>query len=140
MISDKSEEIARLNDAFRQNLSKGTLVLTQGICDNTQEDIAEIISLVRNFTDFNEDNDPYGEHETSLSFAREKRPQQRLVVRASRKMQSSVAAQFGAFDFKGQKIFWKIDYYDREFLYLSPNVSNPRVTNRVMTIMYAEEY
>lgn len=110
MDNNKAEEIARLNDAFRQNLSKGTLVLTQGICCNSKEDIAEIINLVRNFNDFNEDNDPYGEHD------------------------------FGAFDYKGQKIFWKIDYYDHEFLYLSPNVSNPRVTNRVMTIMYAEEY
>ena len=52
----------------------------------------------------------------------------------------SVAAQFGAFDHKGKRIFWKIDYYNQEFLYLSPDVSNPKVTNKVMTVMYAEEY
>lgn len=105
-----NNNIAARNDAFRKNLSQGTLVLTQGIRSNTSDDIKEIITKVRNFDTFDENNDPYNEHD------------------------------FGAFDYKGQKVFWKIDYYDRKFLYLSPDVSNPRVTNKVMTIMYAEEY
>ena len=105
-----SIEIAILNDAFRANPSLGALVLTDGIRANTDDDIATIINKVRTFDDFNEDNNPYGEKD------------------------------FGAFDFKGKKIFWKIDYYDREFLFLSPNASKPRLTNRVMTIMYADEY
>ena len=105
-----SIEIAILNDAFRANPSLGALVLTDGIRANTNDDIATIINKVRTFDDFNEDNNPYGEKD------------------------------FGAFDFKDKKIFWKIDYYDREFLFLSPNASKPRLTNRVMTIMYADEY
>ena len=103
-------EIALQNDNFRKHLSQGTLVLTQGIRSNTPEDLEAIITKVRTFDSFDENNDPYNEHD------------------------------FGAFDYKGKKIFWKIDYYDREFLYLSSDVSNPRVTNRVLTIMYAEEY
>ena len=103
-------EIAAQNDDFRKHLSKGTLVLTQGIRSNKTEDIEAIINNVRTFDKFDENNDPYNEHD------------------------------FGAFDYKGKRIFWKIDYYDRKFLYLSPDVSNPRVTNKVMTIMYAEEY
>ena len=103
-------EIALQNDNFRKHLSQGTLVLTQGIRSNTKEDLEAIITKVRTFDTFDENNDPYGERD------------------------------FGAFDYKGKRIFWKIDYYDREFLYLSPDVSNPRVTNRVLTIMYAEEY
>ena len=103
-------EIALQNDNFRKNLSQGTLVLTQGIRSNTAEDIKEIITKVRTFDTFDENNDPYGERD------------------------------FGAFDYKGKRIFWKIDNYDQEFLYLSPDVSNPRVTNKVLTIMYAEEY
>lgn len=103
-------EIALQNDNFRKHLSQGTLVLTQGIRSNTPEDIKEIITKVRTFDTFDENNDPYGERD------------------------------FGTFDYKGRRIFWKIDYYDQEFLYLSPDVSNPRVTNRVLTIMYAEEY
>ena len=104
------EEIAKLNDKFRANPSLGTLILTDGIRSNSSEDIASIINKVRNFNDFDEDNNPYGEKD------------------------------FGAFDFKGKKIFWKIDYYDNKFLLLSPNVCKPRLTNRVMTIMYADEY
>ena len=103
-------EIALQNDNFRKHLSQGTLVLTQGIRSNTKEDLKEIITKVRTFDTFDENNDPYGERD------------------------------FGAFDYNGKKIFWKIDYYNQEFLYLSPDVSNPRVTNRVLTIMYAEEY
>lgn len=103
-------EIALQNDNFRKHLSQGTLVLTQGIRSNTKEDLKEIITKVRTFDTFDENNDPYNEHD------------------------------FGAFDYKGKRIFWKIDYYDQEFLYLSPDVSNPIVTNRVLTIMYAEEY
>lgn len=103
-------EIALQNDNFRKHLSQGTLVLTQGIRSNTPDDIKEIITKVRTFDTFDENNDPYGERD------------------------------FGAFDYKGKRIFWKIDYYDREFLYLSPDVSNPRLTNKVLTVMYAEEY
>ena len=103
-------EIALQNDNFRKHLSQGTLVLTQGIRSNTPEDLEAIITKVRTFDSFDENNDPYNEHD------------------------------FGAFDYKGKKIFWKIDYYDQKFLYLSPDVSNPRVTNRVLTIMDAEEY
>ena len=105
-----TNEIALQNDNFRKHLSQGTLVLTQGIRSNTKEDLEAIITKVRTFDTFDENNDPYGERD------------------------------FGAFDYKGKRIFWKIDYYDQEFLYLSPDVSNPRVTNRVLTIMYAEEY
>ena len=57
--------------------------------DLTQKEVAEILSQVRCFNNFTKANDPYNEHETSLSFAREERPQQRLVVRVSRKRQLS---------------------------------------------------
>lgn len=103
-------EIAIQNDDFRKHLSKGTLVLTQGIRSNAPEDIQAIITQVRTFDKFDENNDPYNEHD------------------------------FGAFDYKGKKVFWKIDNYDRKFLYLSPDVSNPKLTNKVLTIMYADEY
>lgn len=103
-------EIALQNDNFRKHLSQGIFVLTQGIRCNTKEDLEAIITKVRTFDTFDENNDTYEERD------------------------------FGAFDFKGKKIFWKIDNYDREFLYLSPDVSNPRLTNKVLTIMYADEY
>ena len=55
-------------------------------------------------------NDPYGEHD------------------------------FGSFDYNGEKIYWKIDYYDKSYQYLSENPANPDITNRVLTVMLAEEY
>ncbi|MCQ2740708.1 MAG: DUF3768 domain-containing protein [Alphaproteobacteria bacterium] len=62
------------------------------------------------FSDFNEENDPYGEHD------------------------------FGSFTYKNDKIYWKIDYYDLNCEYLSEDPSNPNVTNRILTVMLAEEY
>ena len=66
-----------------------------------------LFSLVN---DFNEDNDPYGEHD------------------------------FGAIDHNGQKIYWKIDYYDSDLKYGSENPADPCQTARVITIMLANEY
>ena len=102
--------IAALNDAFRANPALGTFVLTAGIRANMPQDVAAIINEVRTFKNFNKGDDPYGEHD------------------------------FGAFDFKGKKIFWKIDYYDRNFEFASPDAANPELTNRVLTVMYAYEY
>ena len=47
---------------------------------------------------------------------------------------------FGSFDYKDEKIFWKIDYYDKNYQYLSEDPANPNLTNRVMTVMLASEY
>lgn len=102
--------IAALNDAFRANPSLGTFVLTAGIRANMPQDVAAIINKVRTFKDFNEGNDPYSEHD------------------------------FDAFDFKGKKIFWKIDYYDHNFEFASPDAADPELTNLVLTVMYADEY
>lgn len=78
-------DIKTLNDNFRKTLIGGRVVLTQGINTQMPRDIARILAKVRNFNNFTKANDPYREHETSLSFAREGRPKQRLVVRANRK-------------------------------------------------------
>lgn len=53
---------------------------------------------------------------------------------------SFVAAQFGSFDYNGEKIYWKIDYYDKSYQHLSENPANPNITNRVLTVMLADEY
>lgn len=103
-------DIKTLNDNFRKTFIGGTVVLTQGIKDKADQDIAAILSKIVFFNDFTEENDPYGEHD------------------------------FGKITYKQQIIYWKIDYYDETMQYLSENPSNPEVTNRVMTVMLAEEY
>lgn len=105
-----TKQIAHLNDVFRNTFIGGRVVMTDGIRDLPEEDQEEIITKVRTFKDFSPDNDPYGEHD------------------------------FGAFDYNGNKIFWKIDYYDLTFTYGSENPANPKQTRRVLTIMLAEEY
>lgn len=103
-------DIKTLNDNLRNNLIGGKVMLTQGICFKPTIEKAEILDKVRHFDNFTPDNDPYGEHD------------------------------FGSFDYKGEKIFWKIDYYDKNYQFLSEDPSNPDVTNRVLTVMLAEEY
>lgn len=69
------------------------------------------VSQVQNFNDFTPDNDPYGEHD------------------------------FGSFIYNSNKIFWKIDYYDRfNSRFASENPADSTVTNRVLNILLAEEW
>lgn len=103
-------DVKTLNDNLRKHLIGGRVMLTAGINAKSQDDIARILSKVRQFNHFTEANNPYNEHD------------------------------FGSFDYKGEKIFWKIDYYDKNYQYLSEDPSNPNLTNRVMTVMLASEY
>ena len=103
-------DIATLNDKFRKSFIGGEVLLSAGIAAMSSEDKANIVSLVQNFDNFTPDNDPYGEHD------------------------------FGSFDYKGEKILWKIDYYDLNNKYHSEDPSNPDITNRVLTIMTVYEY
>ena len=103
-------DIKTLNDNFRKTFIGGRVMLTSGIRAKTQDEIAEILEKVRSFDNFTTANDPYGEHD------------------------------FGSFDYKGQKILFKINYYDLNYEYMSENPSDPTITNRVLTIMLASEY
>ena len=47
---------------------------------------------------------------------------------------------FGSFDVDGHTIFFKIDYLDKALASHSPDPANSSVTERVITIMLAEEY
>ncbi len=103
-------DIKTLNDNLRKTFIGGRVILTQGINVKMPRDIARILAKVRNFNNFTKANDPYNEHD------------------------------FGSFDYNGEKIYWKIDYYDKSYCYLSENPANPDITNRVLTIMLASEY
>ena len=43
-------------------------------------------------------------------------------------------------EYRGQQIFWKIDMYDLNYEFYSPQPDDETQTNRVLTIMFADEY
>lgn len=108
--SDEQNPVARLNDAFRHDLSSGKLVATAGVIARFGENLLALLLAVQVFPDFTPDNDPHGEHD------------------------------FGAIDCDGTRLFWKIDCYDRGLQFASPDPADPAVTTRVLTMMLAEEY
>ena len=103
-------DIKTLNDTFRKTFIGGRVMLTAGINALPADDVAVILSRVRNFNDFTTANDPYKQHDMA------------------------------SFEYKGQRIFWKIDYYDRNLQYLSEDPADASKTIRVMTIMTASDY
>ena len=39
-----------------------------------------------------------------------------------------------------ERVFWKLDYFDRALEFASEDAADPRITRRVLTIMLASEY
>ena len=108
---DSTARIRELNDAFRTRLSgTGRLFMTAGVAALPPEQQEAIMHYVRTSTDFTPESDPHGEHD------------------------------FGSFEHAGKTIFWKIDCYDRDLKFGSPDPADPAVTTRVLTVLLAEEY
>ena len=105
-----AERVRALNDILRRTLSGGTLVLTAGIIALGRERQQIVLDAIAAFDRFDADNDPYGEHD------------------------------FGAVEVACERVFWKIDYFDRAGLYASPDPADSSVTHRVITVMLACEY
>jgi hypothetical protein len=72
--------------------------------------IGAILHLVRTFSNFGEHNDPYQEHD------------------------------MGFFSFDGEALLFKIDYFDPDMENGSLDPSDVSLTQRVLTIMRADEY
>ena len=106
----RSHVIAELNDKLRQNGSGGHVFVTRGVAARGAGFVLAARRAVRAFNDFKPDNDSYGERD------------------------------FGAFELMGEKLFWKIDYYDETLTWASEDPSDPERTVRVLTVMLTEEY
>lgn len=111
MTTTQTNRIAQLNDLCRTAPGiAGKLYITEGIIPLPAHDQSAIREQVERYKDFTPDNDPYGEHD------------------------------FGAFTYKGNRIFWKIDYYAPGLQHGSEDPADPSQTVRVLTIMLADEY
>ncbi len=102
--------IRALNDDLRRSLAGGVLMMTAGVIALGRTKQRAILDAVAAFDGFDADNDPYGE------------------------------GDFGALEVEGERILFKIDYFDRGLTGHSPDPADPSVTTRVLTIMLAEEY
>ncbi len=142
---EQTVRIARLNDHARSAMGgaaqgsgdpkdrwKGcggvacTAVATVGFRSLPEADQSQVRELIETFDAFTEDNDPHGERDFGCIYQlgdgrwTTERPRMPYEER--------------------ERVFWKLDYYDRELMFGSEDAANPAVTRRVLTIMLADEY
>lgn len=111
--------IAAQNDAFRRSIlgttpvtdaPQGQFVMTRGIAELGLEARLELTRRVAAFDGFNADSDPQGWHE------------------------------MGVIDLGGTTVWFKIDLYDVDYQYGTPEPSDPAQTRRVLTLLLPSEY
>ncbi len=105
-----AERIRALNDELRTTGFTGNSYVTRGMWAKGSDFVAKACAAVRAFDAFNQDNDPWGEHDCAM------------------------------LDVDGERVMFKIDYYDLNMEELSPDPADAKVTKRVLTIMLSEEY
>lgn len=106
----RGEAIARLNDTLRKSGSGGRILVTRGVRAMPGFDTAAMLAALAAYDAFDLDNDPHGERD------------------------------FGDLRLCGTDLLWKIDYYDHDLRYASPDPADPAVTVRVLTVMLESEY
>ncbi len=120
----KTDRIRRLNDLARNvpAMANATWMMTRGVNALLTGDdpaelphdlhnrVAQLYRTIAGYDRFSERNDPHGEHD------------------------------FGDFEFLGERLFFKLDYYHPARDVHSPDPANIELCRRVLTIMLAEEY
>lgn len=109
-MEDKRTKIRSLNDDLRTSGSGGLVMMTAGIQAKGGAFVVMAMNAVRAFDTFTDNNDPHGEHD------------------------------FGSVEVEGERVLWKIDYYDETMMYGSDDPADPSRTTRVLTVMLGEEY
>lgn len=102
--------IRQLNDRLRMKHVGGRIMLTSGIQTLDRAHITNIMNSIAQFSDFNDRNDPYGEHDCATM------------------------------EVDSASILWKIDYYDETLTQHSPDASDENITVRILTVMLVDEY
>ena len=98
-LSETAQRYDRLRKSIPFVQPPAALVVTGGLAAAFPDDLPSILTKVKEFSTFTQDNDPWHEHD------------------------------FGAFEHKGEKMFWKIDDHRGNEGY-----------NLVLTVMLASDY
>jgi Protein of unknown function (DUF3768) len=85
-VVNNTQRIRELNDDLRQHLLGSFTVMTPGVAALGQQTVERIVQTISVFDDFCHANDPNEEHD------------------------------FGSFKVEARTIFFKIDYYDKNYL------------------------
>lgn len=112
----RAEQIAKLNDRARSGFDPSARIMfTRGCLDafcsgDTPSGLVAQAELIKTMRRHRFEEDTYGERD------------------------------FGEFTFRGERVFFKVDYYDLSLEYGSEDPADPSITARVVTIMLASEY
>ena len=113
MTPEQTRRVRELNDAFRTHPLGlgGRVVATQGVTAKGLDFLNAAYTAVREFKDFNEDNDPWKAHDGAT-----------IIV-------------------DDTLLYWKVDVYrDAECEYGAEEPWLPDASYRVLTILLMEEY
>ena len=124
---EQTARIARLNDLARSAMGVAcTAVATIGFRSLSASDQSSVRELIETYDAFDKDNDPHGERDFGCVYQlgdgrwTTERPRMR--------------------DDERERVFWKLDYYDRAMRFASDDAADPAITRRVLTIMLSDEY
>lgn len=112
----RAEQIAKLNDRARSGFDPSARIMfTRGCLDafcsgDTPSGLVAQAELIKTMRRHRFEEDTYSERD------------------------------FGAFTFRRERVFFKIDYYDLSLEYGSEDPADASITARVVTIMLASEY
>lgn len=126
-MREQTARIARLNDLARRTMGVACIaVATAGFRSLPETDQSCVRELIETFDAFTDDNDPHGERDFGTIYQ----------LRDGRWTTERPRAR----DDERERVFWKLDYYDRNMEFASEDAANPAVTRRVLTIMLSDEY
>ena len=124
---EQTARIARLNDLARSAMGVACrAVATVGFRSLSASDQSRVRELIETFDAFDENNNPHGERDFGCIY---QLTDGRWTTERPRVP-----------DDERERVFWKLDYYDRAMRFASDDAADPAVTRRVLTIMLADEY
>ena len=111
----QAQRVATQNDTFRKTWGAdftipGRIVTTQGVASLPFAAQVQIMVAVQTFDTFTEDNDPHGTHE------------------------------MGFMEVQGEKVWWRIDLYNRDYTEGSSDPTSLAETRRVLTVLFPSDY